>query len=57
MIRFLLILLIAMALTISWQTTLLARTGLDTSLNSAEAQVQEGGDKKPDSSSEEPDCE
>ncbi len=57
MIRFVLILLVAIALTISWQTTLLAGTGLDTPTNCAEAQSQDGNDKKPDSSSEEPECE
>ena len=57
MIRFVFILLVAIALTISWQTTLLAGTGLDTPMNCAEAQSQDGNDKKPDSSSEEPECE
>ena len=56
MIRLLLILLIAMALTISWQTTLLAGNRLDTSLLCTEAEDREDSDKKPDSSSEEPEC-
>ena len=57
MIRFVFILLVAITLTINWQATLLAGTGLDTLANCAEAQSTGGNDKKPDPSSEEPECE
>ncbi len=42
MIRFALILLVALALTVSWQTTLIAANGLEAPSNCASTQGQRG---------------